>query len=268
MSETRVAVQDHWIETENGRLFSRVWTPPVRVPSDETILLFHDSLGSVELWRQFPEALASATQRRVVAYDRLGFGKSDENPNLLTPTFVHEEGVTVVPVVLASLRTHFGVGAIIPFGHSVGGGMAVATAANLPYECGALITESAQSFAEDRTLEGIRVARTDFEQPGQVERLARYHGDKARWVLNAWIETWLSDAFADWSLDNDLAKVQCKALIMHGDNDEYGSVAHPARIVRAIAHGAKIVLLEDFGHVPHRENQERVLTEVSQFLAS
>lgn len=268
MNAATVATQDHWIETGNGRLYSRVWTPSVRDESDATILLFHDSLGSVELWRQFPEALARATQRRVAAYDRLGFGKSDANPDLLTPSFVHDEGANVVPLVLDSLRKQFGIGAIIPFGHSVGGGMAIATAASLPNDCAALITESAQSFAEDRTLEGIRVARAGFAQPGQVERLARYHGEKARWVLDAWIETWLSDAFANWSLDDDLQKIQCKALIMHGDNDEYGSVAHPARIARGISTDARVVILENFGHVPHKENQERVLAEVTRFLAS
>jgi hypothetical protein len=55
----------------------------------------------------------------------------------------------------------------------------------------ALITMSAQAFPEERTLQGIRVAKAQFDNDGQVERLKRYHGDKARWVLDAWIETWL-----------------------------------------------------------------------------
>jgi hypothetical protein len=74
--------------------------------------------------------------------------------------------------------------------------MAVATAAHFADDCAALVTESAQSFVEDRTLTGIRAARAAFEQPGQVERLERYHGAKARWVLDAWIGTWLDPVFA------------------------------------------------------------------------
>ena len=41
-----------------------------------TIVFLHDSLGSVQLWRDFPEKLAKATQCNVLMYDRLGYGKS------------------------------------------------------------------------------------------------------------------------------------------------------------------------------------------------
>jgi pimeloyl-ACP methyl ester carboxylesterase len=47
---------------------------------------------------------------------------------------------------------------MVPFGHSVGGAMAVATAARIPDRCAAVITESAQAFVEDRTVAGIRAA--------------------------------------------------------------------------------------------------------------
>ena len=69
-------------------------------------------------------------------------------------------------------------------GHSVGGGMAAHVAAAWPKQCVALVTESAQTFVEDRTLEGIRVARDQFAQPGQLDRLSKYHGDKAAWDGN------------------------------------------------------------------------------------
>ena len=70
----------HWIDAPGGRLFARCWRPqaptedPVRKPP---IVLFHDSLGCVELWRGFPLRLADRAGRLVIAYDRLGFGGSD-----------------------------------------------------------------------------------------------------------------------------------------------------------------------------------------------
>ncbi len=72
------AVRDLWIATEKGTLFARSWEPSGE-PSNrgEAILLFHDSLGCVEVWRDFPAQLAVATGRPVVSYDRLGFGRSD-----------------------------------------------------------------------------------------------------------------------------------------------------------------------------------------------
>ena len=256
---------DHRIPTENGAFFARVWTPSD--PSHDaraSIVLFHDSLGCVELWRGFPAQLAAATGRRVVAYDRLGFGQSDALLGPLPLTFIGDEAAIVVP----RLRNGLGLDAIIPFGHSVGGGMAIATAARWPEHCVAVITEAAQTFVEDRTAAGLRAARVEFSKPGQIERLARYHGAKARWVLDAWIETWLSPAFAGWSLEEDLRGVQCPALAIHGDHDEYGSVQHPERIARLTNGMARAVILQGCGHVPHREQPVRVLDEVTRFLAT
>ena len=259
-----MTASDQWITTEQGRLFARAWVPSDPRPDrNASILLFHDSLGCVDLWRDFPEQLAVATRRTVVAYDRLGFGRSDVHAGTLRTTFIHDEAMTVVP----RLSDALGLDTMVLFGHSVGGAMAIATAAQWPERCAAVVTESAQSFVEDRTLAGIRAARADFERPGQLERLARYHGPKARWVLDAWVETWLSPAFADWRLDDYLRDVQCSILALHGDQDEYGSPQHPERIVRLTQGPSRAVILVGCGHVPHREQPTRVLDEVTQFLA-
>jgi pimeloyl-ACP methyl ester carboxylesterase len=259
-----VTTSDHRIGTEQGTLFARRWLPR-DAPRDAaaSIVLFHDSLGCVELWRDFPDQLALATRRSVVAYDRLGFGRSDEHPGPLPLTFIHDEAETMVPRLCDAL----GLDTIVAFGHSVGGGMAIATAARWPDRCAALVTESAQSFVEDRTRAGLQAARVQFARPGQLERLARYHGAKARWVLDAWIETWLSPEFVDWHLDDDLARVRCAALAIHGDEDEYGSAEHPGRIARLTQGPARAVILAGCGHVPHREQPARVLAEVAEFLA-
>src|SRR3954463_5801070 len=93
-----VTERDHRIATEAGTLFARAWVPSLqRDAAIAPFLLFHDSLGSVELWRKFPEQLAIATGRSVVAYDRAGFGRSDAHPGRLDFTFIRDEAVRVVP---------------------------------------------------------------------------------------------------------------------------------------------------------------------------
>jgi pimeloyl-ACP methyl ester carboxylesterase len=255
---------DSWIPTDRGTLFAKSWKPLEPSPHrDETILLFHDSLGCVDLWRDFPGELAAITRRPVVAYDRLGFGRSDACDGPLQLSFIGDEAVNAVPRLLEAM----GLTKIIPFGHSVGGAMAVATAAHLPERCAALITESAQSFVEDHTLAGVRAGQVEFARPDRFERLVRYHGSKARWVLDAWVKTWLAPSFADWCLDGELRGVRCPTLALHGDRDEYGSVQHPERITRGTSGSARVVVLEGCGHVPHREHSPRVLREVAHFLA-
>ncbi|MBJ7329214.1 MAG: alpha/beta hydrolase [Solirubrobacteraceae bacterium] len=245
-------------------LFAQRWEP--REPSGEAtpIVLFHDSLGCVELWRDFPAALAAATGQPVVAYDRLGFGRSPAHPGPPDLDFIAGEARSGFPALCDQL----GIEAFIGFGHSVGGGMALHCAAQHPDRCVAVVTEAAQAFVEDRTTAGIREAKAGFLAPGGLARLERYHGDKARWVLDAWTETWLSAAFADWSLDAVLPEVRCPVLALHGELDEYGSTAHPERIAALAGGPASAEILAGAHHVPHRERQDEVLTLTRRFLAS
>lgn len=255
-----VTMEESWVATEAGRLFVAQWHA---TGSDlAPIVLLHDSLGCVALWRDFPAHLARETGRRVIAYDRLGFGRSDPNPRALDAHFVHEEARGG----FRRVREALAIDAFVAFGHSVGGGMAIACAAAWPEACRALITESAQTFVEDRTVQGIVDARQSFAQPGQVERLHRYHGDKAQWVLHAWTDTWLAPGFADWNLDDALRSVRCPVLALHGDQDEFGSSRHPQRIAELTGGRATVHLMDGCGHVPHREQPARVLDLVTGWL--
>lgn len=257
---TTIEQRDALLRLGEHQLFTHSWMPSDPKADRLTpILLFHDSLGSVELWRSFPEKLAVATGRRVVAYDRLGFGRSDPHPGKLGIGFVADEAESVVP----QLCDQFGIGDFIACGHSVGGCMAIETAARRPERCRALVTIAAQTFIEDRTLAGIRVAQRDFQDPDNLARLARYHGDKTAWVLDAWIGTWLSPAFADWTLDRPLASVRCPVLAVHGELDEYGSTRHPRRIAEG---RGEALILAGVGHVPHREAEDVLVAAIAGFL--
>ena len=256
-----IDIDDHCIESDRGRLFARRWAP--RLPASRVpIILLHDSLGSVELWRDFPAALSTHTARPVIAYDRLGFGRSDAYPGKLALDFIASE----VDTSFAAVCEQLDIDRFILFGHSVGGGMAVHCAAKRPDACAALITESAQAFVEDRTLRGIEEASALFADPAQLARLAKYHGDKAQWVLDAWIGSWLSPAFASWSLDQTLPQLRSPLLVIHGSEDEYGSPRHPERIVALAGAAAQLALMPDTRHVPHREREAEVIERVSAFL--
>jgi pimeloyl-ACP methyl ester carboxylesterase len=144
--------------------------------------------------------------------------------------------------------------------------MALAIAALEGEACEAVITEAAQPFVEPRTLAGIRSAREQFGDPGQFEKLAKWHGAKAQWVLDAWTEVWLSPEFSSWSLDRHLSRIKCPVLAIHGDLDEYGSVEFPRRITSGVKGPSQLAILNRCGHVPHRENREEVLRLTSSFL--
>jgi pimeloyl-ACP methyl ester carboxylesterase len=260
MTQTPVEAVDGTVKVPGGTLFVRRWDPVAAARTDPLILL-HDSLGCVELWRDFPANLVVRLGRPVVAYDRLGFGRSSERKELLTADFLREEAEEVFPV----LRGELGIGDFALFGHSVGGVMALLIAARSGESCQAVVSESAQAFVEDRTVAGVRAAKERFQQPEHLDRLRRWHGVKARWVLEAWTEVWLSPAFASWSLAADLPRVKCPLLVLHGDEDEYGSVRFPEFLCRHVGGPCEMHVLKGCEHVPHREQPDAVTNLVSRF---
>lgn len=255
-----VVPTDLLIGVPGGQVFVRQWA--VGGSAAAPIILLHDSLGSVGQWRTFPEALAATTGRHVIAYDRLGFGKSTRRTRPAEAGFIEEEARVFLPSIVAALD----LSRYILFGHSVGGAMALVAASIPGSRCVAVITESAQAFVEERTLCGILDARKAFESAAQFSRLTRWHAERARWVLAAWTEVWLAPDFRDWSLDPYLAQVHCPVLAIHGDSDEFGSSAFPRRITQGVRGPARMEILNSCGHVPHRERGDDVLALVQHFL--
>ncbi|VFQ47106.1 alpha/beta fold hydrolase [Desulfoluna butyratoxydans] len=248
------------IVTDAGSFHAKKWTPQ-NPSSSVPMVLLHDSLGCVDLWHHFPLTLAERLSLCVIAYDRLGFGRSSPRKELPSIRFIEEEATDYFPWV----KRHFSLEDYILFGHSVGGAMAVNIAAR-DKGCVAVITEASQAFVEDRTVAGIKAAQKAFQEPGQMDRLKKWHGDKGEWVFRAWTDIWLSSAFSGWSLDACMGEVTCPVLAIHGENDEYGSTAFPEFIAHKAKGISEMAILNNCGHIPHKEKPEEVVNKVELFL--
>lgn len=262
MSDSSLAIRDHAIEVPGGRVFAREWA--LHHASGAPVVLLHDSLGCVDVWRDFPASLAAGTGRRVIAYDRLGFGRSDARAESLSSSFVREESELYLPHILQALQLE----KFIPLGHSVGGGMAMYCGATLRQQCSAIITVAAQMFAERQTLRAIADAKEAYADPARFAKLQKYHGAKTEWVLRAWTDTWLSLEFKEWSLRDTLPIIRCPVLALHGELDEFGSKEHPTMIETLSGGRAQAVILSGIGHVPHREQPLTMVELMASFLDS
>jgi pimeloyl-ACP methyl ester carboxylesterase len=268
-----VQVREFSVQTPLGALYAKAWyqsaakdasgrSGALQASGPDPIVLLHDSLGSVGLWRDFPERLARKTGRTVLAYDRLGYGRSGPRSGAIGFTYVQDEAEQVVQMAQTCLNaTRF-----VPLGHSIGGGMAIATAARFPENCSAVISESAQAYVDARIVEGVRIESIALRTTG-LARLARYHGDQAEWVLDAWAGTWCDPEFGSWSLRADLMAIRCPALVIHGDEDEYASTRHPEFMQRLISARTRIGIVPSCGHIPHRQKPVEVLALVADFLS-
>ena len=252
-------ITTQYIDLNSGKVFVKIWTPE-SIENKAPIVLLHDSLGSVNQWKDFPLQLATKLSRQVIAYDRLGFGSSDAREQLPSLNFIEEEGLVYFPQIKAKL----GLTEYLVLGHSVGGAMAINVAAQ-DKECLSIITIAAQAFVEDLTISGIEQAKSVFQQPQHFEKLVKWHGDKTRWVIDAWTEVWLNPEFRTWQL-TVASKITCPVLALHGEKDEYGSVAFPSYIVEQSTGQAQLNIIQSCGHMPHKTHTKQVLLAIDDFI--
>ncbi|SFD48660.1 alpha/beta fold hydrolase [Pseudoalteromonas denitrificans] len=253
-------IEDFFINTAAGDIYVKKWTPE-RLIDETPIVLLHDSLGCVALWKDFPEMLSRHLSRVVIAYDRFGFGQSSKQEKIPDKCFILEEATLYFPMLCEALKLD----KFILFGHSVGGAIAITIAAHVE-NCLAVITEASQAFVENLTVKGIKKAKIFFEKSEQLKKLEKWHGEKADWVLHAWTDVWLSPEFSNWSLAPYIHKVTCPVLALHGDNDEYGSLAFPKFISQKTSGESKMIILNTCGHIPHKEKTQQVLTHTKELL--
>ena len=255
---------ERFIDTPQGAVYAKSWAPSPDPGDAPPMVLLHDSLGCVSLWRDLPAQLCARLGRTIIAYDRLGFGRSAKRFDLPPLDFIaREAGEEFARVAQGLQLSRFAL-----LGYSVGGEMAVEIAAAHPEACEGVITMSAQAFIDARLLAGVRAAQQHFSTPEAREKLARHHGDRVDWALRAWFEIWLSPQFASWTMDEALARLRCPLLAIHGAADAYGTAAFPERICAKAGGPAEMALLPGVGHAPHLERLEQVLALVERFCAA
>jgi pimeloyl-ACP methyl ester carboxylesterase len=221
------------------------------------LVLMHEGLGSVRLWRSFPRHLQRATGRRVIAFSRFGHGHSDPPPRPRTPAFFHEEALEVLPPLLAALDAP----EPLLVGHSDGASIALIYASRRRVQGLALIAPHV--VAEDVTLAAIRETRRQFEQGDLRSRLERHHDDvdAAFW---GWCAVWLDPEFGAWSLERDAEAVLDPLLLIQGAKDPYGTLEQLDRIESRVAGPVRRLVLPG-GHSPQFEHPEAVIEAIARF---
>lgn len=227
-----------------------------------TLVFLHDSLGCVQLWRDYPNQLAQATHCNLLIYDRVGYGKAEAMETYVRPVNYME----LEAHVLVDLLDHYQVNQPILFGHSDGGTIALLAASLYPDRIHQLIVEAAHIFVEALTLKGVYEAMENYKHTTLKERLEKYHGDKTATLFNAWTLTWTRADYKDWNIENDLKQIKAPLLFVQGEKDEFGTMAQVVATVNKPKGIAEMFILKDVGHSPHKEMPESVVERVSEFI--
>jgi pimeloyl-ACP methyl ester carboxylesterase len=225
-----------------------------------TIVMLHEGLGSVAMWKDFPEQLARATRCSVVVYSRHGYGHSAPLQAARSVRYMHDEALGVLPQFLDAL----GIVNPVLFGHSDGGSIALIHAGASGCKVAGIVALAPHVFVEDISVTSISAAKTAYETTSLRERLARYHED-VEGAFWGWNDIWLDPAFRAWNIEQYLPRIECGVLAIQGEGDEYGSMEQIERIARA-APDVELLKLANCRHSPHKDHPDAVLEGVSDWL--
>jgi pimeloyl-ACP methyl ester carboxylesterase len=226
-----------------------------------TILMLHEALGSVSYWKAFPNKLAHATGYNVIVYSRAGHGDSEGPVELRTDDYYLQQ----VQVVIPTLLQHFSVDCPVLYGHSEGAGIALLYAAKSD-RVKALLLESPFVIGNQAAGQVIQQMAAAYSGSKLQERLAHYHQNPDE-VFHSWVRWAASLGKEIFPLRDFLPDIACPVLVLQGASDEFGITMQLAALQASIA-DVQHETFADTGHLPHREQTERVLQRVSRFLSS
>lgn len=225
-----------------------------------TLVFLHEGLGSIRQWRGFPEKVARATGCRALVYDRYGYGNSDvlREPRVGV-RFMHDGALQELPALLEELEIENPV----LIGHSDGASIALIYAGSHPVR--GVVAMAPHVFIEDICIRSIETATARFDASGLAQGLGKYHRD-ARKTFHLWADAWLDPAFRDWNIETCLPGIRCPALVIQGEDDEYGTMAQLDAIARQVGGPCELLKLPHCGHSPHKDQPEKVLQALVTFV--
>ncbi|MCC6471469.1 MAG: alpha/beta hydrolase [Alphaproteobacteria bacterium] len=253
---------DQFLDIAGARLECRRIAGDPGIP---TLVLLHEGLGSVSMWRDFPDKLSASAGAPVFLYSRAGYGKSSPSPLPWPTTYMHREALDVLPRVLDAA----GIGDCVLLGHSDGGSIALIHAGGDPHRgLKGVVTMAAHVFNEKVCVDSIAEARVVYEKTDLRQRLMRYHGDNVDNAFRGWNDVWLSEDFWRWNIEEYLPRITVPVLAMQGMDDEYGTESQVDAIVRQVGGRAEKLMLPNCKHSPHRDQPAMVLEAVGRFLGA
>jgi pimeloyl-ACP methyl ester carboxylesterase len=236
--------------------------------TDAPIAVFlHEGLGSITMWKDWPQKLCEQLRFRGLVYSRPGYGASTpREPGVKwTPDFMHRQADDILPALLDALGIdHAQRARMWVIGHSDGGSIALLYAAACPEALAGVIAIAPHVFVEDISVKAIAEATIQYTKGDLRSKLSRYHAtvDSA---FYGWNDIWLDSAFREWDITDVLPSIKCPLLAIQGFEDEYGTMAQIDTIQQKVPH-AKLTRLPECGHSPHRQVPGSLSCAVAAFV--
>ena len=227
-----------------------------------TLVLLHEGLGCIALWRDFPLRLAEATGCGVLVFSRQGYGRSDPCDLPRPLDYMTDEAVRVLPEVLDAIGLRRG----ILVGHSDGASIAALHAGRVgDARIAGVVLMAPHFFTEPMGLKSIAEAREAYRHGDLRSRLAKYHAHVDAAFLG-WNGAWLDPDFTRWDIRDALDGVSVPVLAIQGEADQYGTRAQVDVVAERVSAEVELALLPDCRHSPFLDQPQRCLDLLRGFV--
>lgn len=248
-----------------------------------TVIFHHGGLYYGWYWEKQIAALSEAGYR-VIAKDRLGWGKSSK------PVIPYS--INLWASNTARLMDHLGIEQAAVVGHSIGGQMVTRFAFLYPERATHVVTVNQVGLTDGRKGRGFQPLSGEVDvnpdmdevyagllrwaegnyvnwQPEFAEHMRIRYGNRLSgdWPRMAYVSRLTGQMRGMDTVVNDWQHIETKTLILGGAED-YPTYAEEARHAAEIFPNGEVVNIPGIGHNPHEEVPEIVNAELIRFLGS
>jgi pimeloyl-ACP methyl ester carboxylesterase len=241
--------------------------PPVRIeyqfvgaedPTAPLLVFQHEGLGSLAMWKDFPEQLCMAGGFRGLVFSRPAYGRSTprgEN-EVWDVDFMHRQAEEVLPAFFEAIgladEETLAVRAQRRRLHRPAVRRVFPRPRRRPGADGAAHLRRGRHGGQHRGRRAPPTWSTDLPQ-----KLSRYHdsADSAFW---GWNHIWLQPAFRQWNIETELDRLRCPVLAIQGVDDQYGTLEQIRGIARRHV-PTRLLEMPECGHSPHRDQPGKTI---------
>ena len=230
--------------------------------NSSSVILLHEGLGSVSMWKDIPEKIYEYTGFNVITYSRAGYGKSSSVRLPRPLNYMSIEANNYLPKFL----DHFDLKNFYLIGHSDGGTIAALSSGEKKHvNHHGTILVAPHFFIENFNIKSIREIKNKYEKGGLKEKLSKYH-DNVDNAFYGWSDTWLNPEFHKWDITKEIKKIKVPIYAIQGNADPYGSVKQVDVLEKNLSVQFRKLILDKCGHNPFFERLDESLFGIKNFI--
>ena len=184
------------------------------------IILLHEGLGSISMWKEIPRIIHKITKLNVLAYSRFGYGNSSSVDLPRPLNYMTIEAKIYLPLIIKKLK----INKYFIVGHSDGATIAaIHCSLNINQNLQGAALLAPHFYIENENISAIKKTVIEYEKGQLKSKLSKYHKNVDN-AFYGWCRVWLDNGFKNWNITNIIQNIEVPIIGIQGLNDPYGTI--------------------------------------------